>query len=323
MTACGPAAPSPSVLRSGSATPSPVSTPSLEPTSPTPTASPGWVSLVATTLPARLATGLSRAVAIVIADRIAMYGGFASTGLTTGEIVTFDPVTGQLSSVGMLAVPVHDAAGVALGDGVTVFGGGSGAPTAVVQHVDAQGLARVVGNLPTPRADLSAVAIGDSAFVLAGGASGLLPPEILASKDGVQFLVAGTLRTAVRYAAVAETEGVIYLIGGAGAAGETADIQRFDPTTGQVELIGQMPNPISHASAMVLDGRIFVVGGRSGGIAQDAIWQVDPVSGATRLAGHLPQAASDFALAVIGGAGYAIGGETDTPIATIVEIVVG
>lgn len=276
----------------------------------------------ATTLPARLATGLSRAVAIVVADRIQVYGGFASTGLTTGEILAFDPATGQVSATGSLAVPVHDAAGVAIGGGVTIFGGGSGAPTAVVQRVDVQGHAQLVGNLPTPRADLSAVAIGDSTFVLGGGASGRLPAEILATVDGIQFRVVGMLQTAVRYAAVAETAGRIYLIGGAGAAGETADMQRFDPTTGDVELIGQMPNPISHASAMVLNGRLFVVGGRSAGIAQDGIWQVDPVTGATRLVGHLPQPTSDLMLAAVGGVGYAIGGETDSPIAAIVEIVV-
>jgi hypothetical protein len=251
-----------------------------------------------------------------------VYGGFASTGLTTGEIVAFDPATGQLSIAGGLAVPVHDAAGVAIGGGVTIFGGGSGEPTAVVQRVDAQGHAQVVGDLPTPRADLSAVAIGDSAFILGGGASGLLPAEILATADGMQFRVAGTLPTAVRYAAAAETEGRIYLIGGTGAAGETAGIQRFDPATGDVQLIGQMPSPISHASAMVLDGRLFVVGGRSAGVAQDGIWQVDPVTGSTRLVGHLPQPTSDLMVAVLGAAGYAIGGETDSPIATIVEIVV-
>ena len=255
-------------------------------------------------------------------DRIGIYGGFASTGLTTGEILAFDPATGRLSAVGKLAVPVHDAAGVVLDGAVMVFGGGSGAPTAVVQRVDSQGIARVIGNLPTPRADLSAVAIGDSAYVLGGGASGLLPAETLATVDGIQFRVVGTLRTAVRYASVAEAEGRIYLIGGAGAAGETADIQRFDPATGDVELIGQMPNPISHASTMVLDGRIFVVGGRSGGIAQDAIWQVDAVTGASRVVGHLPQPASDLMLAIVGGVGYAIGGEIDSPIGTIVEIVV-
>ena len=292
------------------------------PPSPTPTASAALAVVRATILPARLPTGLSRAVAIAVGDRIEVYGGFASTGSTTGEILAFDPATGQLNALGELAVPVHDAAGVAFGGGVTIFGGGSGAPTAAVQHIDSEGLARVIGNLPTPRADLSAVAIGDSAFVLGGGASGLLAPQILATDDGVEFRVVATLHSANRYAAVAETGGRVYLIGGEGAAGETAEIQRFDPATGEVEVIGQMPNPISHASAIVLDGRIFVVGGRSGGIAQDAIWQIDALTGASRLAGRLPEPVSDFALAVVGGVGYAIGGETDKPVASIVEIVV-
>ncbi len=322
MTACGPAAPSSSPPSLGSATPSAASSPSPGPPSPTPTSSPAPPVIRATILPARLPTGLSRAVAIALDDWIEVYGGFASTGSTTGEILAFDPATGELTAVGELAVAVHDAAGVAIGGGVTIFGGGSGAPTAVVQHIDSQGLVRVIGNLPAPRADLSAVAIGNSAFILGGGASGLLAPQILASDDGVQFRVVATLQSAARYAAVAETGGRVYVIGGEAAAGESAAIQRFDPATGEVDVIGQMPNPISHASAMVLDGRIFLVGGRSGGIAQDAIWQIDAVTGGARLAGRLPQPVSDFALAVVGGVGYAIGGETDKPVASIVEIVV-
>jgi hypothetical protein len=231
-------------------------------------------------------------------------------------------VAAHIGAVGELAVPVHDAAGVVLNGAVIIFAGGNEAPTSVVQRVDSGGVARVIGNLPTARADLGAVAIGNTAIVLGGGASGVLAPEILATEDGVQFRIVATLLSAVRYPAVAETGGRIYVIGGAGAAGETPDIQRIDLATGEVDVIGRMPNPISHASAMVLGGRIFVVGGRSAGSAQDAIWQVDAVTGASHLVARLPQPASDFALAVVGRVGYAIGGETDTLVASIVAIVV-
>ncbi len=149
-----------------------------------------------------------------------------------------------------------------------------------------------------------------------------MAPQILTTDDGNHFRAVASLVAAVRYAAVAETGGRIYVIGGAGAAGERSDIQRLDIATGEVEVIGQMPRPISHASAMIIGGRVFVVGGRSAGNAQDAIWQLDAVTGATQLVGRLPQAVSDFALAVVGGVGYAIGGETDTQVASIVAIVV-
>jgi hypothetical protein len=276
----------------------------------------------ATLLPTRLPTGLSRSVAIVVGSSIDVYGGFASTGSTTGEILAFDPGAGRIGALGELAMPVHDAAGVALGGATVVFGGGSAAPTSVVQRVDSAGAARVIGNLPTPRADLVAVAIGASAFVLGGGASGVLAAQILTTGDGVHFPAVGHLVSAVRYPAVAATGGWIYVIGGAGAAGEIRDIQRVDSATGAVQVIGQMPKPISHASAMVIGGRIFVVGGRSAGTAEDAIWQLDVATGATQLVGRLPQGVSDFALAVFGGVGYAIGGETDTQVASIVAIVV-
>ncbi|MEP7040700.1 MAG: hypothetical protein ABI864_03905 [Chloroflexota bacterium] len=224
--------------------------------------------------------------------------------------------------MGELAVPVHDAAAAALDRGVMIFGGGSAAPTSIVQQVGLDGVARVIGNLPTARADLSAIAIGSSAIVLGGGASGELGRDVLVTEDGGHFRVVATLAIGVRYAAVTQTGGMIYVIGGAGKAGETADIQRIDIATGRVEVIGEMPNPISHSSAVVIAGRMFVVGGRSAGVAQDAIWQLDVVTGATQVVGRLPQAASDFAVAVMAGVGYAIGGETDVQIASIVAIVV-
>ena len=273
-------------------------------------------------LTTRLSTGLSRAVAVVVGNRIFVYGGFTSAGSTTDVILDFDPAVGQVSSVGHLAVPVHDAAGVALGDATLIFGGGNTVPRSVVQHIDATVVAREIGNLPAARADLSAVSLGNSAIVVGGGASGALDRQILATQDGVQFRRLGTLAAGVRYAAVAETGGLIFLIGGAGAAGDTAEIQRLDPVTGITDVIGRMPHPISHASAMVIGGRILVVGGRSAGKAQDSIWQVDVGTGTAHLIGRLPQPVSDFATAVIGKTGYVIGGETDTQIASIVAIVI-
>ncbi len=260
--------------------------------------------------------------AIVVGTRILVYGGFASTGSTTGAILGFDPAMGQFSRVGALAMPVHDAAGVATGGVTLIFGGGNAAPVSVVQRIDSSGVGRVVGNLPTARADLSAVSVGNSAIVIGGGAFGALDRPVLATEDGVHFRVLATLLFGIRYAAVAEIGGLIYVLGGAGAAGDRTEIQRIDPATGKVDLIGRMPLPISHASAIVIDGRLLVVGGRSAGKAQDAIWQVDVGTGTVGLSGRLPQAISDFATAVLGGTGYLIGGETSTQVASIVSLVV-
>jgi hypothetical protein len=330
MTACGPTTPLSSLSAQASATPGPAVSPTPIATatggsgqaSPATSPSPAWANVQAITLPTRLPTGLSRSVAVAVGGRINIYGGFASTGATTGEILAFDPAAARVGVMGAMGLPVHDAAGVALDGAVMIFGGGSRAPESVVQRVDPDGVARLVGNLPAARADLGAVAIGNSAIVVGGGVPGVLAPEVLATEDGVQFRVVATLLSPVRYPAVTESGGRIYVVGGDGAAGETADIQRIDLATGEVEVIGRMRNPVSHASAMVISGRIFVVGGRSAGAAQDAIWQVDPVTGASRLVARLPQPASDFALAVVGRVGYAIGGETDTLVASIVAIVV-
>jgi len=204
-------------------------------------------------LAARLSTGLSRAVAVVVRGRIFVYGGFTSTGSTTDAILGLDPAAGHPDPVGHLAVPVHDAAGVALEGATLIFGGGNAVPRSVVQRIDSSAVGRVVGNLPAARADLGAVTIGNSAIVIGGGASGVLDRQVLATMDGVQFRVLATLVAGVRYPAVAEEGGLIYVIGGAGATGDETDIQRIDPVTGKTDVIGRMPQPISHASAMVID----------------------------------------------------------------------
>jgi N-acetylneuraminic acid mutarotase len=276
----------------------------------------------ATVLPTSLPTGLSRSVAVVVGSRILVYGGFTSSGITTDAILRFDPAGGEVAAAGHLAVPVHDAAGVALGGATLIFGGGSAAPTSAVQRIDASGIGQRIGNLPAARADLSAAVVGSSAIVIAGGASGLLDRRIVTTDDGVHFHTLATLVAGVRYAAVAEVGGLLYVIGGAGAEGDRTEIQLIDPASGKVTVIGRMPRPISHASAMVIDGRLLVVGGRSAGKAQDAIWQVDVSTGKAGLVGHLPQAVSDFPVAVIGNTGYLIGGETGTQIASIVSVVI-
>jgi hypothetical protein len=326
IAACGPATPLGSPSDSGSAgTPGkPAATGSPTPAvgSQAPGSSQATAVVRSTTLAARLSTGLSRAVAVVVGSRIFVYGGFTSTGSTTDLILGFDPAVGQVSPVGQLAVPVHDAAGVALGGATLIFGGGSAVPKSAVQRIDSSVVARVIGNLPAPRADAGAVSVGTSAIVIGGGASGVLDRQVLATEDGVNFRMLATLVAGVRYGAVAETGGLIYLIGGAGTGGDTTEIQRIDPTSGSVDVIGRMPQPISHASAMVIGGRILVVGGRGAGNAQDGIWQVDVGTGTAQLVARLPEPISDFAVAVIGSTGYVIGGETDTQVASIVAIVV-
>ena len=287
----------------------------------TTTPSPGWTVVQATTLAAHLPTGLSREVAIVVGTQVIVYGGFAATGSTTNAILAFDPSAGSISRIGALAVPVHDAAGVALGGASWIFGGGNTAVVSAVQRIDASAVGSVVGHLPAARADLSAVSIGGSAFVIAGGASGVLDRSVVATEDGAHFRVVATLLHGVRYAAVAAVGGRIYVIGGVGSAGDRSDIQRVDPATGKVDLVGQMPAPISHASAIVRDGRILVIGGRSGGKPVDAIWVIAVDSGATGLVGRLPRPLSDFAIADVAGTIYVIGGETSTQVASIVSLV--
>ena len=85
------------------------------------------------------------------------------------------PATGRLTSLGTLAVPVHDATGVMIGSRLFVFGGGSSSSTDLVQEFDpATRTGSVVGHLPVPLSDLGSAAVGGTIYlvgslVLGGG----------------------------------------------------------------------------------------------------------------------------------------------------------
>ena len=270
-------------------------------------------------LSVRLPVGLSRAVAVADGGSVLVCGGLTLTGATTGAVVRVDPASGQVRVVGRLALAVHDAAVAQLGSANLIFGGGNTAPLAAVQQLDGA-TAVVVGQLPAPRADLTAVSVGGEVLVVGGGTAAGPDDEVLATSDGTRYRTVARLAVAVRYPAVAALDGMVYVIGGATPTGNSDAIQRIDPASGRVSVIGHLPAPMSHASAVVIGGSLFVAGGRGAGGPLDRIWWLDPRSGGVAPAGRLPLAVSDMAVAVVDGRALLIGGETDTQITSIVSL---
>jgi hypothetical protein len=267
----------------------------------------------------RLPASRSRSVALALGSGILVCGGLTAAG-TTGSILWINPGTGQVSPAGALPSPVHDAGGSVLNGSGFIFGGGRLGPGSTVQGVKPAGQGVALGRLPAIRADLVAVTVAGQLIVVGGGTTTFYDRRVLATTDGVHFKVIASLITGVRYPAVAAIGGLVYVIGGSTAAGDTTAIQMVDPRTGAVRIVGHLSHGLAHASAFVVGGALLIAGGITGGRAQDGLWRLDPTSGVVRQVGRLPYAVSDMAVVVAGTSGYLIGGETPGLVASIITV---
>ena len=279
--------------------------------------------IVALAEPYRLPAALSRAVAVPAGGAVRIMGGLTGSQSTVAGVFDLNPKTGQLSSVGQLAVGVHDAAAVALNSSALVFGGGSPNTVATVQTFGAGG-GQLIGTLPKPRSDLSAVVLDGRAYVLGGYDGTTGDPSILTTTDGRSFRTVGQLVQPVRYPAVVAAAGVVYIFGGAMGASttETTLIQEFDPRTSRSRILGHLPEPWAHGMAAAVGGQIYLLGGVSGTATLTSIWRYQPgAARATAIPQSLPYPVSDASVAQLGPATYLVGGEqSGTPVSGVISV---
>ena len=282
--------------------------------------------------PYQLPAPFSRAVALPDQRGLLIAGGLTAAHTTTDAVIRLNPVTGQTSQAGRLAVATHDAAGAMLNGRPVVFGGGSQASIADVQAGPAgdMGAARAgqaswtgAGQLPGPRSDLASAVAGGKAYLVGGYDGTGYDPDVLVTSDGRKFAVAAKLPVPVRYPAVAALGSQIWVFGGQTPAGITDAIQRVDLATGKAAVAGRLPSALAHATGMTVAGHIYVAGGQiaSGpGLASPSaalttstqVLSFTPAGtsgGQVRLAGQLPVPVADAPAAVWHGIGYLVGGE--------------
>lgn len=277
----------------------------------------------------KLPSALSRTACAVQDNRIRCFSGLNAAKTSTPAIIQIDPVAGTVTPAGTLATAVHDATGTEFSGRSLLIGGGSHevGTTAVV---DVSGATpQQAGSLPEPRSDLSSIVSGKRLIVLGGYDGTAITPGVLASTDGATFTTIGALVTPVRYGAVAEAKGTVYVFGGKtrvkGADSQTADIQAVDTATGKVTVVGSFPTPIGHMVAVTLRGQIYVMGGRTGlGLKltdSAAVWHFDPATGTVTQVGALPSPLTDSTAAVVADTAYLIGGERSaTPLTQVVTV---
>ena len=318
LSACSSSATSASHARTPKGTPTSSASTTLPSAAPT---SPAVSVSVRTVL--HLPVGVSRTVLLASGAQLLALGGLAAGDTTTGRIWSINTSTAAARQVGSLAAAVHDASGALLGGQSVVFGGGAATTVGVVQAWNGH-RTTTVGSLPQPRSDSAAATIGATAYVVGGFTGQGMARDVLATTDGHTFRTVGRLRIGVRYPAVAAVGRYVYVVGGelattegTLAGGQTDAVQRIDPASGQVRVIGHLGRGLGHATGFALGDRLFVAGGRRGSAATADVIEVNVQNGGSRRVGRLPRAMSDAAAAVVGSEAWLVGGETSGPSAPV------
>ena len=277
----------------------------------------GPAKLQVSVAPWQLPTPLSRTVALAVDGNIDLFGGLTGTGnSTTPAVVQIEPGNGHSENVATLPVPVHDAAGAAIGSRYFVFGGGATSLTASVQSFAPDTAAgspatSVAGQLPAPRADLATAEGADGTVYIAGGYDGSkFSPDVLSTRNGTSFSTIAQLPQPVRYPALAVAGGKLWVIGGETSGGADTDaIQTIDLKSHVAALAGHLPQPVAHAAAATLGSAVYLFGGRSGSHALDTVYKLDAAHATFAPDGSLPLPSSDMSAVTLGETVYLVGGE--------------
>jgi hypothetical protein len=228
-------------------------------------------------------------------------GGY--TGAGSLDTILAGPPS-HLRVVGRLPQPTHDAAAVALGGSVYLFGGGESVSTPSVVRVDARtGSAAEAPALGEPLSDLGAVVIAGKAYLVGGYTGTQFATAILRYRPQGAMTVVARLPEGTRYAGVAAVGGTIYVAGGLTTAGATRTVYAVTPG-GDVRRVTTLPTPEDHAALAFLDGALYLVGGRR-------VLAIDPRSGKVSLAARLPRSLSDPTATTVGRRIIVTGGGTN------------
>lgn len=248
---------------------------------------------------------------------IFVLGGLSQAGESTDTVFRVD-ARGRASTTGTLPVPVHDAAATGLSGRLLLLGGGQfeGSPAIVAVRPSPS---RALGALPQPLSDLAAVAIGGVGYVV-GGWNGTEPNRtIYAVRRSGSVSVAAQLPAGVRYPAAGALDGHLILAGGETAAGSpTRRAWSYDPATGTLRRLPELPFPTDHTAGAALDGRFYVLGGLRSGVFTSAILSWAPGESRWRAAGRLPAALADLGAVRFAGGIAVVGGRGSAgPVATV------
>jgi hypothetical protein len=167
-----------------------------------------------------------------------------------------------------------------------------------------------IGALPAALQDAAAVSLDGERLVLLGGLdqSDTSTTSIMTLTGG-HAQNDGRLSEAQHDAQGANLGGAVYVFGG-GQFSSYDHILRFDPASGDVSVVGHLPQPASDVAVTTLGGIAYIVGGYNGQRVLDTILAWRP-GAAPVVAGRLPAGLRYAALAPAGSKLIIAGGSTE------------
>ncbi len=238
---------------------------------------------------------------------IVVSGGLSPAGESTSTIFRLG-ATGASAALATLPGPVHDAAATAIAGRLLLFGGGQFEGSNRIVSV-LPGRPRVIGALPQALSDLDAVTIDGRAYVVGGWDGTRTNSEIYAVTAGGHASTVGRLALGVRYPAAAALAGRLVVAGGETTSGApTRQAWSFDPATGELLRLPDLPVATDHAAAAALGPRVYVLGGLRRGAFTAAILSWSPGERRWRASGRLPSAIADLGAVAFDGGIATIGG---------------
>jgi DNA-binding beta-propeller fold protein YncE len=266
-----------------------------------------------------LSAAVADPAAAVVGDRTILAGGLTAQDTSSADIISLQGTTSRV--IGRLPAPQHDAAAVALGRFVYVFGGGDGVRQLDhILRIDPQsGRSVTTGRLPAASSDSAAATVGGIAYVVGGYTGTRWLDTIVAYRPGSASRIVAHLPSPLRYPAVTASGDAVVIAGGSRPDGSASRaVYAFHPGRRSLTLIGQLPAATTHAAAASLAGIAYIIGGRGAtlGSARTAVIAVDPRTRRVERVGSLRMALSDLAAASVGGGITVVGGlqgRTATP----------
>jgi hypothetical protein len=220
----------------------------------------------------RIATAVHDAAGAEFAGRALLVGGGAHEVGTTAVVA----VTATTSArVGAMPEPRSDLSAVVAGSRLIVLGGydGTNITPGVLSSTDGVTFTRI-GTLTTPVRYGAAVAVGDRVYVFGGktreGGADSQTSDIQAIDVAAGTVtVVGHFPQAMGHMVAAVLGGGIYVMGGRSGTGvqltDSAAVWRFDPSTGAVIQVAELPAPLTDSTVAAVGDTAYLIGGERSG----------------------------------------------------------
>jgi len=198
---------------------------------------------------------------------VLVLGGLRGVNAPTDEVTRFDPVSGELTRIGMLRTGRHDHTATRLQDGrILVAGGGQGLQIGVVADLidERTGAVSSGGAMNVPRYWHAEALLPDGRVLLAGGLNRLQAEYWDPDTNLWRLLAQPLVHTRERPTATVLADGRVLIAGGATAAANYRFAELYDPRTDSfmpVEASG-LEQRIFHTAHRMTDGSVLILGGQ-------------------------------------------------------------